>query len=36
MNRPLRSILLIEDDPDIEEVTKMSLEKVGHSNTIRF
>jgi CheY-like chemotaxis protein len=29
MNRPLRSILLIEDDPDIQEVAKMSLEEVG-------
>ena len=29
MSRPLRSIILIEDDPDIQEVAKMSLEEVG-------
>jgi CheY-like chemotaxis protein len=29
MKHPLRSILLIEDDPDIQEVAKMSLEEVG-------
>jgi two-component system, OmpR family, response regulator len=29
MNHPLRFILLIEDDPDIQEVAKMSLEEVG-------
>ena len=34
MKRPLRSIILIEDDPDIQEVAKMSLEEVGGFDVI--
>ena len=34
MKRPLRSIVLIEDDPDIQEVAKMSLEEVGGFDVI--